>query len=286
MIHKTDNDLWALPGGGREPGESIADTVVREVREEAGYDVEVETITETYTNPRRVIAYDDGEVRQQFSIAFRARLVGGSLRTSWESLKVAWLTADEIAHLNVHPSMRLRIEHALRSADRPVVGRAKTLPTALRGREQRAARSCDRAMNWVIRSVPTKDLSKPVLRQHRRPVGACAQVHERQYVEVGLIRNRQTGQSRAQPRSSASYEAPVWRATNATSSEGRRGPGDRSRRRSSGTRTVRARLRSRCRGAMLLSPRGRRRLLVLAAARRAPTAWTCSHRVPRPDRCS
>jgi ADP-ribose pyrophosphatase YjhB (NUDIX family) len=34
LIHKTDNDLWALPGGGHDIGESIGDTVVREVRED------------------------------------------------------------------------------------------------------------------------------------------------------------------------------------------------------------------------------------------------------------
>lgn len=32
-------------GGGHEIGESIVDTVVREVKEETGFDVEVETIT-------------------------------------------------------------------------------------------------------------------------------------------------------------------------------------------------------------------------------------------------
>lgn len=122
MIHKTDNDLWALPGGGHEPGESIVDTVLREVREETGYEVQVETITGTYTNPRHVMAYDDGEVRQQFSIAFRARLVGGSPHTSSESREVAWLTPDEIAQLSMHPSMRMRVEHALRGADRPFIG--------------------------------------------------------------------------------------------------------------------------------------------------------------------
>ncbi len=81
MIHKTDNDRWALPGGGHEPGETIAQTVVREVKEETGYDVEVETLTGTYTNPRHVMAYDDGEVRQQFSLAFRAKLIGGDSTT-------------------------------------------------------------------------------------------------------------------------------------------------------------------------------------------------------------
>ena len=31
LVHKTDNDLWALTGGGMDVGESMADAVVREV---------------------------------------------------------------------------------------------------------------------------------------------------------------------------------------------------------------------------------------------------------------
>lgn len=44
LIHKVDNDLWALPGGGHDAGESITNTVVREVRKETGLDVEVERL--------------------------------------------------------------------------------------------------------------------------------------------------------------------------------------------------------------------------------------------------
>ncbi|MFI2102917.1 NUDIX hydrolase [Isoptericola sp. NPDC019693] len=122
MIHKTDNDRWALPGGGHELGESIADTVIREVKEETGYDVEVEAITGTYTNPKHVMQYDDGEVRQQFSIAFRARLTGGERQTSSESDEVEWLTPEQIADLDLHPSMRLRLEHALSRSSGPFIG--------------------------------------------------------------------------------------------------------------------------------------------------------------------
>ena len=122
MIHKTDNNKWALPGGGHEIGESIADTVVREVKEETGYDVEVQSISGTYTDPRHVMAYDDGEVRQQFSIAFRARLIGGEARTSSESDRVEWVDPDKIEDLELHPSMRLRIAHALAGSERPVIG--------------------------------------------------------------------------------------------------------------------------------------------------------------------
>jgi ADP-ribose pyrophosphatase YjhB (NUDIX family) len=113
LIHKTDNDLWALPGGGHDAGETISDTVVREVREETGIDVEVVDLVGLYTDPRHIMAYDDGEVRQQFSICFHARPTGGTLRTSSESKDVRWVPVDEIEGLNIHPSMRLRIQHGL-----------------------------------------------------------------------------------------------------------------------------------------------------------------------------
>jgi len=122
LIHKTDNDLWALPGGGHEIGESIADTVVREVREETGYDVAVERVTGLYTNPAHLMAYDDGEVRQQFSIAFRTRLVGGTPNTSSESRAVEWVEPTQLGKLDIHPSMRLRIQHALEDRDSPYIG--------------------------------------------------------------------------------------------------------------------------------------------------------------------
>lgn len=122
LIHKTDNDLWALPGGGHDIGESIRDTVVREVKEETGYDVDVTGIVGTFTNPRHVMAYDDGEVRQQFSICFAAKLVGGELRTSSESKEVDWVAPDLMDGLPMHPSMRLRIAHYLEHEKTPFIG--------------------------------------------------------------------------------------------------------------------------------------------------------------------
>jgi 8-oxo-dGTP pyrophosphatase MutT (NUDIX family) len=117
MIHKTDNDLWALPGGAHELGETIADTVRREVAEETGYTIEVLALTGTYTNPKHVMAYDDGEVRQQFSLCFRARVLYGRPRPSSESKEVAWVAPGEIERLPLHPSMRRRIADALSGGD-------------------------------------------------------------------------------------------------------------------------------------------------------------------------
>ena len=114
LVHKTDNDLWALPGGGVDPGESVSQAVVREVAEETGIDVEVGSLVGVYTSPRHVMAYDDGEVRQQFSICFACRLVGGEIRPSSESTDVRFFAPADIGRLNAHPSIRLRIDDYLK----------------------------------------------------------------------------------------------------------------------------------------------------------------------------
>jgi ADP-ribose pyrophosphatase YjhB (NUDIX family) len=123
LIHRTDNDRWALPGGGIELGESAGDALVREVREETGIDVEVTGIVGIYSDPRHVIAYDDGEVRQQFSLCFTAKPTGGTLTGSSESREVRWVPVGDIETLDMHPAQRLRIRHGVdRTRSAPYIG--------------------------------------------------------------------------------------------------------------------------------------------------------------------
>jgi ADP-ribose pyrophosphatase YjhB (NUDIX family) len=110
LQRRSDNGRWALPGGVMDIGESIAEATAREVQEETGLTVEPERIVGVYTDPGHVFAYDNGEVRQQFSICFACRMVGGEVRPSSESTEVRFFATADIESLNIHPSIRLRIE--------------------------------------------------------------------------------------------------------------------------------------------------------------------------------
>ena len=121
LQQRSDNSLWALPGGTMEIGESIGETVIREVKEETGFDVRPEHVVGIYSNPKLIIAFSDGEVRQQFSVCFACSIVGGRLQVSDESYQVQFFLPQEIERLNMHPSIRQRIKDYLEHRLQPVI---------------------------------------------------------------------------------------------------------------------------------------------------------------------
>ncbi|MQS39455.1 NUDIX domain-containing protein [Streptomyces katsurahamanus] len=122
LQRRRDNGLWALPGGGMDLTDSLPGTAVREVREETGLDVEITGLVGTYTDPRHIIAYTDGEVRRQFNVCFTARVVGGRLAVSDESTELRFVPPEELGALPMHPTQRLRIHHFLEHRERPYLG--------------------------------------------------------------------------------------------------------------------------------------------------------------------
>jgi ADP-ribose pyrophosphatase YjhB (NUDIX family) len=113
LQRRTDSGNWALPGGTMDIGETFADSVIREVKEETGFDVRIERIVGIYSDPAHVFAYDDGEVRQEFSICLACTIIGGSLQVSSESTAVEFFPFGEVTILAMHGSIRKRINDYL-----------------------------------------------------------------------------------------------------------------------------------------------------------------------------
>jgi 8-oxo-dGTP pyrophosphatase MutT (NUDIX family) len=96
-----------------EPGEAVSGAVIREVHEETGYDVKPTRLVGVFSDPAHVIAYDDGEVRQAFSLCFDCTFIAGTARTSTESSAVEWIPLADLDKLDMHQATRERVRVAL-----------------------------------------------------------------------------------------------------------------------------------------------------------------------------
>jgi 8-oxo-dGTP pyrophosphatase MutT (NUDIX family) len=118
LVRRADTLNWELPGGKVEFGESGTQAVVREVLEEAGVRIRVLGLSGVYTDPGHVMAYLSGEVRQQFALCFHALPLSGRPRPDEdETIGADWFAPTDIDNLDVHASMRLRIDHAVHHPD-------------------------------------------------------------------------------------------------------------------------------------------------------------------------
>lgn len=110
LQRRSDNGFWSIPGGAMEIGETIAGAAVRETREETGLDVRPLYVIAVYSDPRHVVEYSDGEVRQQFSVCFACEVMGGELTVSDESSEVRFVGLELAPEMQMTDSMRCRIE--------------------------------------------------------------------------------------------------------------------------------------------------------------------------------
>ncbi len=114
LIRRGDGQGWSLPGGIMEPGEWIADCVVRETREETGLDVEPIRLIGIYSDPTLMqITFPNGDQAHLVSATFECHIVGGRPRADGEeSLEVAYFPADALPE-DLLPAHQIRIRDAL-----------------------------------------------------------------------------------------------------------------------------------------------------------------------------
>jgi 8-oxo-dGTP pyrophosphatase MutT (NUDIX family) len=104
MQRRRDTGQWALPMGKMEIGETPAQCAVRETEEETGVRVEPVGILGIYSDPGHIVAYTDGEIRQEYEVMLIARPVGGRPEANDEASDVRWVEPGELHTLDIHPT--------------------------------------------------------------------------------------------------------------------------------------------------------------------------------------
>ncbi len=80
---RADVNLWGIPSGHVEPGETVEAAAVREVLEETGLKVKILRLIGVYSEPNyQVFQYPDGHVTHFVTCCFQAEVVGGDLTVS------------------------------------------------------------------------------------------------------------------------------------------------------------------------------------------------------------
>lgn len=107
--------VWSIPGGALETGESLADGLRREAREELGLEVEVGELVEVFERITRDAA---GRVEYHFVLAdYLCNVVGGSLRAADDAADARWVERSEMAALPLTEGTAKVIEKAFRLRD-------------------------------------------------------------------------------------------------------------------------------------------------------------------------
>lgn len=108
LTKRDDFQVWCLPSGGVEDGESLAEAAIRETKEETGIDVELTRVIGVYSRL--------GGVPDVHAVLYEAKPIGGKLRVQpGETLEVDYFPFDKLPE-DISFGHVKRIEDAIKGA--------------------------------------------------------------------------------------------------------------------------------------------------------------------------
>ena len=94
---RTDNGRWGLIGGLVEMNETYSQAALREIREETGLEVQLESFLGIFHNHNMV--WSNGDAAHVISAMFTARILSGEPRIDEESYELRFFGKDELPKL-------------------------------------------------------------------------------------------------------------------------------------------------------------------------------------------
>lgn len=103
LQHRKDRDIWGIPGGVMEPGETFNEAAVRETFEETGLIVEQLKLFGIYSGEEGFSEYQNGDKVFSVQIIFYSNCISGELiHNTEETHEHRFYTRNNLPHLNSH----------------------------------------------------------------------------------------------------------------------------------------------------------------------------------------
>ena len=106
LVKRSDDQLWALPGGWAELGETYQTSARREVREETGLEVEIQCAIDVLSR----MPGDFGQPHTSYHLLLHGEVLSGKISTSDETIEVGY--HDHTAITDWHRDHRKMAERA------------------------------------------------------------------------------------------------------------------------------------------------------------------------------
>lgn len=107
---RNDYNIWNLPGGRLEKGESPWQGVIREVKEETGLNVEIVRLIGVYSKPNK----------DEIVFSFECKMTGGELTLNDEAKDIKYFSLTEIPENTVLKQIE-RIKDSFENKDKTIL---------------------------------------------------------------------------------------------------------------------------------------------------------------------